>query len=210
MVDEDLDNNLLRAEFYSVLIDESTDIGTDHNLVVTCVMYEVHTRFLCLVELPGGTAPEIVDTLLKVFTPRNISLDKLCGIATDGASAMVGCRTGVTTQFKKKNPYLLSIHCIAHRLALASRQAADSVPYIKQYQLYVNNIYKYFHYSTTHMHKLKEIQSVLQLAERKFHQVFHTRWLSFEGAVSAIVASLDPLYTVLIEESSSDPTFRGS
>ena len=27
--DEDLDNDLLRAEFYSVLIDESMDIGTE-------------------------------------------------------------------------------------------------------------------------------------------------------------------------------------
>jgi hypothetical protein len=193
VVDENLDNDLLRSEFYSVLIDESTDIGTDHNLVVYMRYVldgEVHTRFLCLVELPGGTSPEIVDTVLKIFTPRNISIDKLCGMATDGASAMVGCRTGVTTPLEEKNPYLVSIHCIAHRLALASGQAADSVPYIKQYQLYVNNMYKYFHYSTTHMHKLKEIQSILQLAERKFHQVFHTRWLSFEGAVSAIVASI--------------------
>ena len=143
--------------------------------------------------------------MLKVFTWSKISLDKLCGIATDGASAMVGCRTGVTTQLKGKNPGLLSIHCIAHWLALASGQAADSVPYIKQYQLYVN-IYKYFHYSTTHMHKLKEIQSLLQQAERRFHQIFHTRWLSFEGAV---VASLDPLYSVLIEDSSLDPTAIG-
>ena len=52
---------------------------------------------------------------------------------------------------------------------------------------------------TTHMHKLKEIRPILQLAEWKFHQVFHTRWLSFKSAVSAIVASLDPLYTALIE-----------
>ena len=96
---------------------------------------------------------------------RNMPLDKLCGIAIDGASVMVGCQTGVTTQLKEKNPYLLSIHCIAHQLALASVQAADSVPYIKQCQLYINSIYKYFHCSTKHMHKLKEIQSVLQLAE---------------------------------------------
>ena len=109
------------------------------------------------------------------------------------------------------DPCLLSIHCIAHWLALASRQAADSVPYVKQYQLYINSIYKYFHCSTKHMHKLKEIQSVLQLAERKFHQVFHTRWLSLVGAITAIVASLDPLYTVLIayEDSSVDPNAKG-
>ena len=99
----------------------------------------MHSCFLGLVELPGGTAPEIVDTVLKVFTAKSISLEKLCGVATDGASVMVGCRTGVTTRL---NPFILSVHCIAHRLALASGQAADSVQYVK---LYVNNIYRYFH-----------------------------------------------------------------
>ena len=212
VVDEDLDRDLSQSEFYSLLIDESTDIATDHNLVMYLryvLNGEVQSRFLGLIELPGGTVPQIVDVILKVFTSRGISLEKLCGVATDGANVMVGCRTGVTTQLKGKNPFVLSIHCIAHRLVLASGQAADAVPYVKQYQLYVNNIYRYFHYSTKNASKLKEIQSVLQSAERKFHQVFHTQWLSFEGAVEAIVASIDPLFTVLIEDSTSDPTAKG-
>ena len=172
-----------------VHIDESTDIATDHNLVMYIryvINGEVCSRFLCLVNC-GGTAREIIDVVLKVFMSRKISLTKLCGIATDGAGVMIGCRTGVTTQLKGKYPFIISIHCIAHQLALASGQAADAVPYVKQYQLYFNNIYRYFHYSTKHAAKLKArlIQSILQLAERKFHQVFHTRWLSFEGAVDA-------------------------
>ena len=212
VVDQDLDKDLSQSKFYSLTIDESTDIATDHNLIMYMryvLNGEVCTRFLDLIELPGGTASEIVETVLKVFTLRGIPLEKLCGIATDGASAMVGSRTGVTTQLKRKNPFIVSIHCIAHRLALASGQAADAVPYVKKYQLYVNNIYRYFHYSPKHAAKLKEIQSILHSAERKFHQVFHTRWLSFEGSVDAIAASLDPLYTLLIEDSSSDPTAKG-
>lgn len=40
VVDEDLDRDLSHSNFYSLLIDESTDIATDHNLVVyTCDMY---------------------------------------------------------------------------------------------------------------------------------------------------------------------------
>ena len=139
VVDKNLDKDLLATDYCALLIDESTNMATDHNLVMY-VRYvlngEIYSRFLCLVELPGGTAPAIVDTVLKVFASRKIS-SKLCGMATDGASVMIGCRTGVTTQMKGKNPFILSIHCIAHRLALASGQAADAVPYVKQYQLYV-------------------------------------------------------------------------
>ena len=53
VVDEELDKDLLHAEFYSVLIDESTDAGTDHNLVMYMryVLHgEEHTRFLSLVK----------------------------------------------------------------------------------------------------------------------------------------------------------------
>lgn len=66
-----------------------------------CMRYvlngEVHSRFLGLIELPGGTAPKIVDVILRVFTPRNISLEKICSVATDGANVMVGCHSGATT-----------------------------------------------------------------------------------------------------------------
>ena len=90
VVDEDLDNDSLQAEFYSIMIDESTDISADHNVVIyLCYVLggEIHCRFLNLVELPGGTAPEIVDAVLNVLAMSN----KLCGIATDGRSVMVGC-----------------------------------------------------------------------------------------------------------------------
>ena len=80
VVDQDLDKDLSCSDFYSLLIDESTDIATDHNLVMYMryvLNGEVHSHFLSLIELSGGTAPEIVDVILRVFTPRNISLENL-------------------------------------------------------------------------------------------------------------------------------------
>jgi hypothetical protein len=67
-----------------------------------------------------------------VLTTKGVSLEKLCGITTDEASIMVGSRNGATTQLKRKNPFVLSAHCIAHRLALASSQAAYAVLRVKQ------------------------------------------------------------------------------
>ena len=54
VVDKNLDKDLSKAKFYSHLIDESTDIGTDHNLVMFMhyvLNGEVCSRFLGLVEL---------------------------------------------------------------------------------------------------------------------------------------------------------------
>ena len=166
-------------------------------------------RFLEITELSSRTASAIFETVLRILDRKKLPLEKAYGMATDGASVMVGVRAGVTTLMKKKNPFMLSTHCIAHRLALASGQAADGIPYIKKYQQYINTIYKYYHYSPKHWSKLKEMQIILQCAETKFKQTFHTRWLSFEGAVEAILDNLDPLMAALISDSESDPTAKG-
>ena len=106
---------------------------------------------------------------------RNLPVEKLFGMATDGASVMTGVHSGVTTCMKEKTPFMLTTHCIAHHLALASGKAADTVQYFKKYQQYVNNVYKYFHYSPKHSNTLKRVQEILECADRKFQQVFHTR-----------------------------------
>ena len=94
-------------------------------------------------------------------------------------------------------------------MALACGQAADGDRYLKRYQEMVNSIYKYHHYSCKHSANLKEIQSILDCAERKFKQVFHTRWLSFDGAVQAILANLNALITELIADGESEPAAKG-
>ena len=42
---------------------------------------------------------------------------------------MTGVRSGVSTRLKADNPYIVNIHCVPHRLALAAAQASDKVPY---------------------------------------------------------------------------------
>ena len=205
--------DLETARFYSILIDESTDIATDHTLIqYVCYVLDgcVSTKFLELTELPRGTAPAIPQTLLKVLEKKMIPVGKVCSMATDGCSVMVGVQSaGVTTRLKQINPWVLSTHCIARRLALARGQAADSDRYLKRYQDMINAIYKFHHYSGKHSAILKEMQAILNSAERKFKQTFHTRWLSFDGAVDAILANLDPLISALIGDSDSDPSAEG-
>lgn len=43
---------------------------------------------------------------------------KLLAISTDGEAAIRSSKNGVTGKLKEKFPYMLDIHCVAHRLAL--------------------------------------------------------------------------------------------
>ena len=107
-------------------------MSTDHTLIMYIRYVRdgvVCTRFFDLTELRRGTAEQVLKTTLEVLEGKNVSTDRMCGIATDGCNVMTGVRSGVTTQVKKVNPFIVSTHCIAHRLALACGQAADGDRY---------------------------------------------------------------------------------
>ena len=44
---------------------------------------------------------------------------------------MIGKHSGVATRLKNKQPILTSVHCMAHRLALAASQAGEKIRFIK-------------------------------------------------------------------------------
>ena len=47
---------------------------------------------------------------------------------------MKGNQNGVAAQLKQAVPWIIANHCVAHRLTLASAQAADEIPYIKRFK----------------------------------------------------------------------------
>ena len=62
---------------------------------------------------------------------KGVSVDKVIGFGSDGASIMTGKKNGVATRFKKVAPHMIAVHCMAHWLNLCSSKSADSVPYLK-------------------------------------------------------------------------------
>ena len=71
-------------------------------------------------------------------------MQKVTGLRTNGAPVMTGRRTDVGARLKEICPKVIQVHCVAHRLALTSGQAADVVNLFKNYQLIVNTVYDYF------------------------------------------------------------------
>ena len=89
---------------------------------------KAQTFFLRMVDLINGKAETIENKLLEVIRDCDIPISKVYGFGFDGASVMTGKRSGVATRMKSCNREMISIHCGAHRVALASSQAADHVP----------------------------------------------------------------------------------
>ncbi|XP_076304003.1 uncharacterized protein LOC143222034 [Tachypleus tridentatus] len=84
----------------------------------------------------------------SVMTDQGLFDGDLVGLATDGANVMVGIKTGVATKFKDECPWIITSHCLAHRLQLAAEKAANQVPYLVKYisvlNQFVKSLKKYF------------------------------------------------------------------
>jgi len=66
-----------------------------------------------------------------------LDISKLAGGAMDGASVMVGRKSGVT-KIKDVVPMFIATHCSAHRLSLASGDASNASSMVQRFQQILN------------------------------------------------------------------------
>lgn len=73
--------------------------------------------------------------------------EKLVGFGSDGAVLMIEKKTGVTAQLVAEIPYVLDIHCLAHKLKLGGLDALKANLQINYVKEIFNGIYKTNYYS---------------------------------------------------------------
>ena len=69
---------------------------------------------------------------------------KIVSVNFDGAAVMMGCNSGVSALMKEKNPRIVSIHCVAHKLELGELDAVRSIDYLHKFEDIVKSIYKFY------------------------------------------------------------------
>ena len=122
---------------------------------------------------------------------------------------MVGSRSGVATRLRELNPGILNVHCIAHRLSLATTQAGNQIPYLKKVKDWLAALWKHFHYSSVRAASLVEVQRVMQLDELKVVRAADSRWLSHHASVTSLLRILPGVLRVLHDEGAKNPTAYG-
>lgn len=125
---EDIETQLLESintsPWYALQVDESTDIDNKAILLVY-VRYiyqeDVHGDMLCALSLPTKTIAAELLKSLDDYISGKLKWSFCVGICTDGAAAMTGRLSGLTTRIKEVAPECESPHCVIHREMLASR-----------------------------------------------------------------------------------------
>lgn len=121
-VQEDGITDMKESESFSLIVDESTDVSVLKQLVIygRCVVNgELMSHFFGVRDLFNGTAGTIKTSMLQFLADVGLSLNNVSSFGSDGASVMAGRRAGVATQLQRVNSGIVSIHCVAYRLALA-------------------------------------------------------------------------------------------
>ncbi|MCO5579868.1 hypothetical protein L7F22_033730 [Adiantum nelumboides] len=199
---------VFRSPFFGVLIDESNDISKHGHLIIY-LSYLIDDcipiySFYGIVRVSDGTARSIFNVVVDELKKNDFDLSKLIAFGSDGCSTMTGSENGVATLFKKHvNPFLTSIHCVAHRAALAVSSVAKNLEIAITLEKLVNSIATHFNHSNKRIEELRISQKDLACPILRLEHTFDVRWLSRASAIGKVCSSLD---AILLETKEKAPT----
>lgn len=107
--------------------------------------------FLDLLHLPQTDAKSIEVTLLACLSKHGFSSDflaeNLIGVCSDGASVMLGRKSGVLERLREKYPRIVKWHCLCHRLELCISDTMDAIPGLQHVTSFFEKLYSVYHQS---------------------------------------------------------------
>ena len=161
VLQKEVDTLVQGSPFVSLLIDESTDISTTENLIIYIKLlnnFNPETHLLGNVHIPNGQATTVTQIVKDILASRHVDEKKVVGFGSDGASVMTDENNSMAARLKRVNPFLISIHCMAHKLALCTSQASTGIQFLSTFKETLTALYRYFQKSSLRTHQLKEFQ----------------------------------------------------
>ena len=104
----EISKNIQNSVYYTIMADKVTDSSNKEQFVV-CLRWVdhdlvTHEELVRLYAVDNITSETLVNSLKDVLLRMGLSVQNCRGQCYDGASNMVGCKSGVATQILKRNP----------------------------------------------------------------------------------------------------------
>ena len=126
---EQLRDKLLESKFFSLRLDESTDIKGKCQLLANVRFIgndSIQESILFCRELQArSTGAETFDATEKFFEEKMLQWKNCVSVCTD--AAMIGKNKGFVSKFKQKNSDVQITHCFLHREALMAKTLPDDL-----------------------------------------------------------------------------------
>uniref|UniRef100_A0A3P9LTJ1 DUF4371 domain-containing protein n=1 Tax=Oryzias latipes TaxID=8090 RepID=A0A3P9LTJ1_ORYLA len=187
----------------TVLADKSTNDSNKSTLIVF-VKASVDGAMepiafpLDLVDLDSLCAAHIKEKLINCLLKNGFTMqllqELLIGFCSDGASVMLGVKSGVGKLLKDDFPFIVLWHCLNHRRELAVDQALDKTGGTKDFQAFLDSLYSLYSQSPKNMRELSECAHNLHITLKRIGRVFSVRWVASSWrAVNAVWQSYSAL-----------------
>lgn len=187
---------LRAAKFLSLTIDEVTNIDNQSWLSVHGYVMEKWERKPILLSLQwivdGCNADNLTNVILTAamwhggLTETEVAERLIC-FGTDGAAIFQGCQTGVTTQLHyQQAPYMIGMHCVAHRTSLVVGTLSN-LPMVAKLENLCKSLYSYFGSSPKHHLEFSKLAEVVESEGLKILRNVKSRWMSILAPLERIM-----------------------
>ena len=187
------------SPYFAIQCDETSDVTQLSQLMVYVRFLgsaTIEEEMLFCKSLKTTTRAEDVFKLVDAYFHKNdMKWQKLVGVCTDGAPAMLGCRSGFITRVKQKNPDAVGTHCVIHRETLASKTLPTAMKNKLDIIIRIVNFIK-----SSAVNSRLFSQLCKQMDSNHENLLFHTkvRWLS-KGNMLARVYGLKDEVSIFLE-----------
>ena len=118
----------------------------------------------------------LLNSLHLVGFGKEFLKNNVIAFCSDGASVMLGRRSGVGIRLKNNFPDIILWHCLSHRLQLVLDDSVTDIKQMNHLQIFMNKIYTIFHQSNKNQMALFKISEELGQQIIKIGRVFGPKW----------------------------------
>ena len=172
------------------------------------------TKLASIQALEHGNAEGVHQGVMKGLATMEITADKLQHADSsfptlvcanfDGASVMMGSKSGVATRIQQSFPWVIPIHCVTHKLELGILDGVKAVKYLSEFEAIVKTIYLFYHYSPKRRRELTEIATVLEEDLLQYGAVKNVRWVTSKSRALKVLSRNLPSTYVHVEHASAN------
>ncbi|XP_056008565.1 zinc finger protein 862-like [Ostrea edulis] len=153
------------SQFFSITMDGSTDSGTieQETLFIRCCVHgKIELKFLCIGEPRSTCALDLLEFVKEKIEENKLAdqMHKLVGFGCDGASNMLGRHNGLVSLLKRDYVEMLGVHCLAHRLELAHKDALKDDRQYVQLSTLLLGLYYFYKNSAKQRKNLRDCMKV--------------------------------------------------
>ena len=190
----------MKDSFFATIYDEYTDISNKEQLTL-CLrwvyeIFNIHEYFLGFYVLENIKSDTIISAIRDILLRMQMSLDNIRGQCHDGASNMLGKKSGVVKQILDIQPKVFATHYHCHSLSLSMKEVTKELKILSDIMDTSDDIAILVKYSSKREQKLESIKVTYEEDEavNRISKFSTTRWTVRANCFPRIIDNYRFLY----------------